>query len=167
MSRPAIGQLNHPYIPVNGGLVIAFDPGESTGWAVWVPQSPDPVFMAGQGPTAVVTAEFESLLGRLGTFRKQSIVVIETFTVPARPRGTNRDRTVASETIGALKHIAKIHDVPVVMQFPSERNVVSARLWEMWRWPILPGRDQKSAAKHLGAYMLKNGSVPTLRRVVR
>lgn len=172
VNREFFGTMYDTRIPTSTPLVFSFDPGESTGWAIWSLDGSRPFMMYGQGLAEHVLDQFHELLQRMGPYAANySQMVIEKFIVPAKPMGRNIDMTFASEVIGALRFIGRTHGVlPPKMQLPVERNVASDRLMRNWGWITddrpARGRDAMSAARHLGSYLLQKNTVPVLKDVV-
>lgn len=167
MPRPAFGSMDD--IPV-GTVVLAFDPGESTGWAAWHPLTRSVTY--GQDQRHFVIDDFLHLLQRMnGVVRQQLLVVVENFIVPGRHQMKNDEIATPFKVIGQIEFLCKTHVVREPhLQLPAERVVASMDLLVTWGWlpkPQSPGRDAMSALQHLASYLLQNGVVPSRRNVVR
>lgn len=172
MARATFGRLNSHDVPRNDTLVFAFDPGESTGWAVCTGDFTS--YRAwGQGTASDVVAQFDDLVTSSSAFaRPHFITVVEKFVVPNRPIGRSVNLTFPSEVIGALKFIVSSHQMkPPVMQLPVMRRIASKGKLAEWGWikseSHLAGRDATSALQHLAAYFVGLGGVPRVPDVVR
>lgn len=172
--RPSYGSINSHFIPTDVPLVFAFDPGRSTGWAIWSQDTFESPWLSwGQGPAEDVLLAFRQLLLAMPpAVIRISETVIEKFIVPSRPTGRNDDIAAAFEVIGALKLLATLYGLPPAkMQLPVERTIVSNKVMYEWGWlsadrPRLVGRDATSATQHLGSYLLQNRRTTKLRNVV-
>jgi len=173
--RPTIGSLyDGVNFPLTSPCVFAFDPGKSTGWAIWSLDPLTPWLSSGQDESAEVVAGFRHVLLLMNPDAvRASETVIENFIVPGRPQSKNEEIAMTFETIGQLKLVLEMHEMrPPRMQLPVERTITSRKLMTAWGWtsagrPRVSGRDQLSAVQHLGSYLLQKNVVPRLPDVVR
>lgn len=167
--RPAFGHLSTRETPVYEPLVVAIDPGISTGFAVW---SPSTLFIdSGQRPSLEVLDELTMLFMRMQTsVKEQSRLVVENYIIPIRSVTRNEEASRTLRVIGAVEWIAHQAGVESVhLQLPAERTVISMAMLKRWGWVGAyekVGRDAFSAMQHLGSYLLQTGVVPDRRRVV-
>lgn len=162
--REVIGLLDSiADAPPIGPLVLAFDPGVSTGWAIY-----DHQVTAGQDAGEAVLDQFDHYLDRAGPYVcRTATILIESFIIPGQPKVRNIDMTFPIEMIGALKYIARTHEVDEIkMQLPSFRKIASPQLMSRSGWPAYTARDQLSATQHLFSHLLQKNAVPTFSGVV-
>jgi len=168
--RPSFGTLDSEDTPVWEPLVIAIDPGVSTGFAVWSPTSK--FINTGQDRHDRVIDDLASLFGRMTTDTKsRTRVIIENFIIPARPVGGQAEASRTIRTIGGVETVCRQAGVTQVKErLPGERNMVTVTMLRRWGWVRdgdNTGRDSNSAMQHLGAVLLESGVVPDRRDVVR
>lgn len=171
--REQYGNITEFDTPRNTPMVFAFDPGKSTGWALWSLDPARPWLSYGQGPSADVLLGFRQLVQRMSSATiRTSETVVERYTIPSRPTGKTEDIAAAFEVIGALKLLHAMYGLePPKMQLPVERKITSVRLLNEWGWVNgenrrLVGRDATSAVQHLGCHLLKKNAVPVLPYMV-
>lgn len=172
--REQYGNITEFGMPFGAPMVFAFDPGKSTGWAMWSLEPKRPWLSWGQGPSADVLLGFRQIVCRMSPAAVMaSETVIERYTIPGRPTGKTEDIAAAFEVIGALKLLITIYKMqPPKMQLPVERTIISRKVMYEWGWqsadsPRLVGRDATSAVQHLGSYLLQKNVVPKLPHVVK
>jgi hypothetical protein len=172
--REQYGNITEFGIPFDTPMVFAFDPGKSTGWALWSRDPETPWLSWGQGVSADVLLGFRQILCRMSPATiVASETVIERYTIPSRPTGKTEDIAVAFEVIGAIKMLLHMYGLePPKMQLPVERTITSNKLLYSWGWlspnqPRLVGRDATSAVQHLGSYLLQKNAVRRLPYMVK
>lgn len=144
-------------LPPDQPLVMAYDPGKANGWAMT--GLPDRQwFQAGEGPIEEVIEITEAVLWSLTeASRKRTIMLIEKFTVAGKPVGSSRTITVASESIGTLKHIGTRYGLTIILRLPNERTLITTGHLRGLGWHPR-GKDHAiQAARHLVSYLLTNG----------
>jgi len=135
-------------------MILAFDPGKTTGWAA---------FSTGAGPATLLDAgecttsdELYEVLERYDT----QVVIVENFRI--RPRGAPWQEVIAAERIGALEYICKncLPTKPTfIRQEPSQRLQI--------RSEVCRSEHARDAVGHGVAYLLKHGYDSSyLRRLV-
>ena len=142
-------------------ILITFDPGETTGWALGTYSDTEALEFKFGGQISGGVAGFcvfvsdESLEGELDDV----IIVSESFTL--RP-GVKMPNLTPIRIEGAMT--ALLGDGTVVYQQPSAKGLVpDATMKRLGLW--LPGqRHQMDARIHAMAYMMKMGHLPTLTK---
>lgn len=132
-----------------GTIVVAIDPGKTTGWATY--DTEDGTFASGQ-----VEGRFDFYAWlRLGmSFGRPIEVVAESFTITARTVATDRDMN-ALYIIGYVEGLAEQVGWPFALQQPgAAKGFASNEKLAIlgWRNPQ-PGGHADDAARHLLTYL--------------
>jgi len=128
--------------------VLAIDPGKTTGWA----------FVVGGAYDGGLFASWSGVDILLDTFQPD-VVVVESFRLFPHMAKTLIGSTFPTvEVIGVVKYLAKLRDIPLVLQEPSEARQIR-------RFPpreCLPIKrklspHEKSALRHALLYLRRQG----------
>lgn len=134
-------------------IVLAVDPGDTTGWAVAdVDRSTFKVIATG-------TMLSWSYLERIAVTHLPALVIYETFTVfPGKAKALAGDALEAVQTIGALKHICHQRSLTIIGQQPSIKKVpvLPRDGWLTTYLRSLGSEHEKDAVMHIYAYWRKS-----------
>lgn len=137
--------------------VLAIDPGDiHVGWAEY--NSADPPIRAGEwtADEAVERVGYELKMGIVGML--DVVLVVEEFVLyPGQDRRTTWTKQSTSEMIGALKHVARQLEVPVVEQGANIKKPTRAQLPARGIHQVGSGTHARDAELHLYYYILKEG----------
>lgn len=150
--------VNDQSIPTDQSLLIAFDPGPHTGWVIT--NLDHSFFLFGETDTpSMVPHSLHGLLERMTAFhRSATTIIIESFTLTSKPKDP-KYATITLHQIGALKHVASRFGIDPVMHLANVRKMTPTKtLQRAGLWPTGLGHAQ-SAARHLGAYLIKQGTL--------
>ncbi len=133
--------------------VYSFDPGGTTGWAMWDNWS---------GQTAAGQSDFDGTVRMVNKtfFRPGDVIVAERFTINAQTVRKSQ-QTTALEVIGFLRATALLYEgVDFVLQTPADakRFSTDARL-DILGWTRRPKAKwdhANDALRHLLLYLVKN-----------
>lgn len=166
MGKPATANtINDLRTPTDTPLVLAFDPGPSTGWAVASLTCTGQLgswFATGQQSGLAVLDDTGRLLERVGLFaRSQSTIVIEKFTLLGGPGGVGKHAAFTCEVIGVLKHMTQLYGTEdPVLRMPSDRLIVNKDVLKSMSMYPKGAVDALSATQHLVSYLIQGGAVP-------
>lgn len=143
--------------------VLAFDPGGTTGMAVWGGyEDGSHDFISSQMPKP-----WEEWLAKLerDVFAEHppQLVVVERFTITANTLQKAREPD-ALYIIGALKLLAHKYGIDFELQSPGDakRFCTDARLKKAGWWKSTPGGHANDAARHLFLALAKRGLIDVL-----
>jgi len=146
--------------------LLAVDPGETTGFALFDTESGESYFWA--EPSAMDAVTYVN--GKLHDGELE-VLIVERFTISSRTvQATRGGSNTAIEIIGALRWLAHTYSnqhnedgelrktIPFVVQSPSDAKAfVTDEKLKRLGW-YTPGKDHaRDATRHLVTYMVRNG----------
>jgi hypothetical protein len=149
--------INNMDIPTSTPLVIAFDPGITTGYSMTTEHMD--FYLTGQTDGDSIARDFELLISRLSMWsRLESLVIIEDYELTPRPQSFKEGRFTL-KLIGALNYLALSYGFKVKLPKPAEREIATYKyMQKMGFWS--PGqRHANDAAKHLVTHLIKAGKL--------
>lgn len=149
--------INHIEIPTSTPVIIAFDPGVTTGYSITT-QHMD-FYMAGQEPYAAIAGSFERLVSRLSMWsRLESLVIIEDYDLTPRPNAY-KEAKITLKLIGALGYIAESYGFKVKFPSPAEREIATYKYMQKMGFWTTGQKHANDAAKHLVTHLIKAGKL--------
>ena len=138
-------------------IVLAVDPGGTTGWAAW---SPTERLTAGQSEFGA----FVRMVNSWQEFGWISEIVCERYVITPRTAKLSQ-QTTALEVIGYLRAISEIHGVKFTLQTPADAKKFGTndRLTTLgWiQRPLADHDHANDAIRHLVTYLFKTKRLTT------
>ena len=141
-------------------MIVAFDPGETTGWARLDPVSLE--FRSGQLPWYSAWYWFNDTLSANPAYIQQ--VVCEDFIYTAETAKKSR-QTWSTEGIGVVRFLCQYYGLPLTIQSPSSAKsfATDKKLKRIGWYTPTKGGHANDAARHLMVFAVSNGVLPLER----